>query len=1125
MSAYTFLGFLLSFTLTAALMAENITAQSVKEVKISINLERATIPQTFEEIESKTEFRFLYNRSAVESIGKQLNLHHESSSVEEILIDVSGQSGITFHQKGKTIVVSLPEERSIPRMEIVQETVSGQVTDQQTGEPLPGVNVVVMNSEEATGSVIGTQTDSEGEYTIDVPESLNTLVFSYVGYQTEEIEINGRTEIMVELQQETVTGEELVVIGYGTQQKINLTGAVSTVSTDDIENRPIRSVGSGLQGLMPGVTVRNSTALPGQGWGQIRIRGISTWGDAAPLVVIDGIPGGNLHTLNPGDIEDISVLKDAAAASIYGVRGSNGVIVVTTKEGSEQATPSISYSNYFGFQTPTALPEFTSSVEYMNLLNEALVNTGQSPRFTQEDIEIARNGSDPNFFANTDWVDEIYKSNARQQNHNIGVGGGRDDLNYYFSYGFLKEGGLLTGDNFSANRNNVRLRLNTTLRDRLQIDANLGYIDRDHSGSTVGISASGGPLYRVHQISPLVPVRFTNGSWGTTPEGSLSNPIAWASDGGTNTFKTQEFTGNIEASLQLTEGFSLRAQYGQIRSNSKRDIFLKTIDYYHPETGNLMYSSGSPNRAESRDYTSFYQTMIGMLEYENLLAEKHEIKAMMGASQEETIGEIFTASRENLPAQNVGSLNLGSENIQNNASATQNALQSIFGRLNYVFNDKYLTEFNFRYDGSSRFHPDVRWNWFTSASVGWIFSEENFFSGLRDVVETGKIRLSYGSLGNDSIGSDFPYMFILDDVETMPIGNQVTQGFRHNVAANRLLTWESAIKQNAGLDLTMLNGRLGVTGEYFINETRDILLNPPLPAVYGYGFTDPPQNAGTIENKGWEIQLAWRDQVNDFSYGINFNLSDVRNQVTDLGGVDSALGDRVRIVGHPLDAFYGLVSEGIAQVEDFTYDEETDIYTPNFPVIEGDPVAPGDLKYRDLNGDGEITLEDDRRVIGSHIPRYTYGFRGDLGWKGIDFSFFIQGVGKADGYIQGAGRHAFVSVSAPVPQEIHLDRWTPENTDASYPRLTYLQDHNTRLSTFWLEDASYLRLKNIQLGYTLPSSFSGQAGINRARIYASADNLFTKTDFFYSHDPESPVSSGGYYPQVKTLVFGLELEF
>ena len=655
--------------------------------------------------------------------------------------------------------------------------------------------------------------------------------------------------------------------------------------------------------------------------------------------------------------------------------------------------------------------------------------------------------------------------------------------------------------------------------DRLQIDANVGYIDRGYVGSAEGLGSGSGPIYAAHQILPLVPVRFTTGGWAYL--GGQRNPVAVTTDGGTDDFASQEFTGNLNAVLNVFNGFKIRGQYGLVRSNSKRTIFSKTINYYSPIDNSLLYQTNPQNKIDVRDYTNVYQTFITTAEYEKQFLDKHDVKLMVGASQEETVGDNFVATRTNLVSQEVANINLGTLNQLNSGSADQNALRSAFGRFNYGFNNKYLAEVNFRYDGSTRFAKIVRWDLFGAASLGWAFTEENFFSSLKNIIEFGKVRVSYGTQGNDRI-SDFAYLDVIGPVGTMPIGNANTIGYRYTGVPNELLRWETQLKQDIGLDLSSLNGRLNFTADYFINKTNDILLSIPLPDVLGTGTSYPPQNAGKVENKGWEMMVSWNDRKGDFTYGGNFNLSDVKNQVTDLAGTPPTIGDRIRMVGEPIDAFYGLVADRIAQVADFDYDDATKKYTAKFPFLTGDPVSPGDLIYKDLDGDGKITLDKDRKVIGSHIPRHTYGFRGNVGWKGIDFTLFLQGVGKADGYLAGAARHAYINEGS-LPQEIHLDRWTPDNPDASYPRLAYQQTYNQRLSTFWLEDASYLRLKNMQIGYTLPTQLTERFRVSRLRVYASADNLFTKTDYFYGYDPETPVSTGGFYPQVKTYVFGVNL--
>lgn len=988
-----------------------------------------------------------------------------------------------------------------------QETaVTGTVTDHD-GMPMPGVSIV----EKETGN--GTVTNFDGEFSLTLDDAQTSiLVFSYLGFETQEIPVGSQRNFQVVLEENAEALDEVVVVGYGTQKKANLTGAVSQVDSEVLEDRPITNVSSGLQGSMAGVTVTGASGAPGNNAGDIRIRGIGTWGNSAPLVVIDGVPGGNLNILNPSDIASISVLKDAASSSIYGVRGANGVIVITTKNGSGGA-PSVSYNAYYGMQQPISVPKKLGSVEYMTLLNESQVNVGRNPTYSPEEIEIARNGTDPNYYANTNWVDEVYKDYAPQVSHNISVNGGDPETNYYLSYGSLKEGGLVVGDNFRAKRQNVRAKVNTRLLDVIDLNTNLGYIDRNYRGSSSGTD----PLYQALTVRPLVPVRNTHGGWGYI--GGSSNPVATAHDAGTNDFESEEITANVDASIELFEGLKLRGRYGLIKYNSRRNVFNRTVDYYDADTGSLVWQINNPSSVTTSSYKGFYQTFVGTAEFDRTFNEVHSVQALLGASQEETINDDLSASRTDVASTSVGHINLGTDNQRNSGAHAQNALQSVFGRVNYAYNDKYLAEANFRYDGSSRFAKDVRWNLFSSGSLGWVFSREAFMQD--SFLDFGKIRASYGTQGNDRI-ADWAFMDVLGPVKTMPIGDQVTIGYRQTTVGNELLTWESAEKMNIGLDLAFLRNRLSITADYFKNTTDNILLRLPIPDVFG-GPQYPYQNAGSVENKGWELELGWRDQINDFQYNVNFNLADVQNKVTSLGGSEPTVGDRVRMVGEPLDAYYGLVAERIAQESDFTYDAASNTYTPNFPYIQGDPVQPGDLIYKDIDGDGQVDLINDRKVIGSHIPRYTFGLRADMAYKNFDMNFFIQGVGKVDGYLTGTARHAYISESA-IPQEVHLDRWTPNNPGASYPRLTYQQSYNQRLSTYWLEDASYLRLKNIQVGYTLPQEISERFRVERFRAYVSAENLFTLSDYFEGYDPESPHgSSGNFYPQVQTFTIGVNI--
>lgn len=1000
-----------------------------------------------------------------------------------------------------------------------QGTITGRVTDAATGGPISSASVQLLGTER------GTLTDVDGTFHLTgVAAGTHRVRVSLIGYAPAEQEVavtSGATATLAfELTPQAVQTEGIVVVGYGTQQRANVTGSLDVATTADLVGRPAPNASTALQGVLPGVTIVSPTAQPGAQGNNIRIRGIGTLGDANPLILIDGIEG-TLDILNPSDIESITVLKDAAAAAIYGARGANGVILVTTKRGAQDAPMRIQYSGMYGLQRPTRLPNFLGSLEFMELANEAMRNVGQPITYTDEMFEAVRTGSDPNYYADTDWTAALFRNSAPQHNHNLSLTGGSENTSYYLSYGLLQQDGIIVGNNYGTNRHNLRMRLNADVSNRFSLDGIFGYIDREVYEPSWNTGAGGGPVYSSTTIAPLVPVRFTTGGWGYG--GGSTNPVAIAYDGGRNTFQSQETTLNFDGNYRLLDGLNLRGQYGQVMSNSRRDIFTARVDYFRPEDGAFWYTSTPLNSLDSRDYVNRYQSVTGTLDFEREFGD-HGVQMLAGASREWNRNDYFRGTRQDFISEDIQVLDAGTINERNYGNAGHWALESFFGRFNYDFAERYLFEANVRYDGSSRFAPGNRWGLFPSVSAGWRLIDEPFMDFLAPTFADLKLRASWGRLGNQYVGSGlYPYIASIDPVGTMPLGGNLTRAFAQTQAPNPALSWESIEMTNVGLDFALLEGRLGITTDWFTKTTDDILLRVPLPDVLG--IAEPDQNAGAVKNEGWELAVDWRDAIGDFSYSLRANYSDVRNQVTSLGGVPPTIGGEIRMVGQPIDAWYGLVADRLAQESDFTTDANGRL-VPNFPVIAGDAarIGPGDIIYKDLNGDGVITLDDDRTVIGNPHPRHTFGLRGSGEWRGIDASFFLQGVGKRDGHVWGSARHAFITQSA-YPQEVHRDRWTPENTDASYPRLTFQQEHNVRLSTWWVDDASYVRLKNLQVGYTPGERLTQSLPVDRMRIYISGDNLFTLTDYFYAYDPEAPGRQGGYYPQVRTFSIGVDANF
>ena len=1004
---------------------------------------------------------------------------------------------------------------------------SGTVVDTD-GEPVIGAGVMVV------GKSLGTITDENGRWTLEVPNPNVSLEFSSMGYNTVVVAVAGKTVINVTLSVDSQFLDEVVVVGYGTQKKVNLTGSVAMIGSEEMEARPISNVTSGLQGMLPGVTVVNATGEPGNSNTTIRVRGIGTIGNANPLILIDGVEG-DLSAINPEDIESVSVLKDAASASIYGARAANGVLLVTTRNLSKVAEKtSVNFGAYYGIQTPTALPEMCDAIEFMTLDNEARQNVGTAAAWNEDQFNKVQNNTDPNYFGNTDWLSQVMNKYAPQQNYNLTINGNVGSSGYMMSYRYFDQDGLTAGTSTGEQRHNVRFKLSTKLIDRLTLTSNVSYTTRKITSPVNSLTSGGGAIYTAMRIAPNVPVYYTDGTWAYG--GGNTNPVAILNDGGRSITNSEDFSLQEVLKLDIMKGWNVTATYNLSSYNSLRDILKKTIRFVNPED-NSVFDYASPNSLKNIDVKNTQQTFILQSNFD-FSFDKHNVSGVAGMSQEWYEGRSFNASRTNLSTEKDPTLNLGdASTMSNEGSYSSWALRSGFARVSYNYDERYLAEANLRYDLSSRFHQANRGGLFPSVSAGWRLSEEPFMDFAKPYVDNLKFRASWGMLGNQYVGSsDYPYLSILESITDglSLIGSSATTGYVQSTLANPDLTWEQIKMFDLGFDLAMLDNRLTMTFDWYNKNTEGILLKLNYPAQIGASPSE--QNVGKVNNRGWELDINWREQRGEFFYGVGFNLSDVKNKIVDLGGNSPDLsGYQVRVVGSPIDAFYGYIAEGLMTPEDFKISNtETHVYSlPNVPVILGNDYQPGDIKYKDISGpdgvpDGRITPEYDKVILGSNIPRYTYSARGDVAWKGIDFSFVIQGVGKCDGYLEGTARHAFQDMAA-YPQKVHLERYnvrTNPDPNASYPRLTYNTGFNQNtFSTYWLEDASYLRLKNVQLGYTLPEKWVQKARIDKLRVYVSADNLLTISDFFYAYDPETPVSKGGYYPQVKTAVIGLNVTF
>lgn len=973
-------------------------------------------------------------------------------------------------------------------------SISGIVRDHSG--PLPSVSVL------RKGTDVRTSTDISGEYRIDAQVG-DTLMFTSIGYETAEHAV-GKSAIMnVMLTAGTSTLDEVVVVGFGTQKRANLTGSVSTVSGDELAMRPAGQTSAALQGLAPGVTVTQRSGKPGDDQGNIRIRGIGTMGNANPMVLIDGVEG-SMNNIDPNLIESISILKDAASASIYGSRAANGVILVTTKRGGQDKI-SISYNNYVGWQRPTNMPDIVNALDHMLLMNEAYTNVGRSPLFSDADIEgyRAQNGVSSDEFPNTDWQQETLIGSGVQHSHFVTINGGTKNVRMLASVGYFDQQGLI--ENTSFRRYTLRNNIDITFSDKLRGRIDLQYVNP----ITHEPSVSTGTIFQWMNSIPANEIGInSNGTWGVGWNGQ--NPISAARDRGYSLSRGPFGSVNAFLNYSPVEWLDVELNYAPKYVTPISKTFQRMVQSYLPD-GTPTFVQPTRSSLSEQYGQQLYNNMRATVTATKSFSD-HNFKWLGGVSREDFTNQYINGFRDIYVLPDYDVLDAGAaENQRARGSGSDWALQSFFTRLNYNYKEKILFEANARYDGSSRFARGNRYSFFPSMSAGWRFSQEGFMKDIKHILSDAKVRASWGRLGNQNIGT-YPAVVAMDMGSTA-IGDQVVNTAALNNMANQDITWETTEEKNIGLDLTFFD-RLHITADYYYRRTDDILLSLPIPLIIG--LSAPSQNAGAVENKGWELGVSYfgpRDR--EFRYNIDFNLSDVRNKVLDMRDIEQT-GLTVNREGYPINSIFGYQTDGYFQTPEEVTNHATQFGT----------VAPGDLRYIDQDGDGQITVAGDRVVIGSTIPRYTFSLTTALAYKGFDLNAQLQGVGKADGYLHGPGIMPFQTgtIGGTIREE-NKDRWTPENPNASHPRLAFGQSNNQQPSDFWLRDASYFRLKNLQIGYSIPSSFLEKRNIRNLRVFANGTNIFSIDNFWKGYDVEAPVGTGNFYPQVQVYTFGMQLTF
>lgn len=1003
--------------------------------------------------------------------------------------------------------------------------VKGTVKD-ASGEPLIGVSVSVKGK-----SGIGTITDINGNFSIQC-DANDTLVFSYIGYATLEFPVNGKSSLSISMKEDTKVLDEVIVVGYGTTTRKSAVGAVDQVKADMIENRPVANMTQALQGAAPNVIIQQRNHNPNDNKTNFNIRGISTLNDNSPLFVIDGLvaDGESFNKLNPMDIENISILKDAGTAAIYGSRSSNGVVVVTTKKGKKNQRPVVRLSGMIGWENPDILFSPVAGYQNATLRNLAETNAGNAPKYTPDQIrDLAAHQNEESWF-----FDQIMRT-AMQQNYNLSVSGGSEHSTYMISMGYYdQESNYVGNDSFGVQRYNFRTSLSTELG-RFKLTGILAYA-RNNSVSTTGgsleVDAARTPTYYYYKM------KSADGRYLLNDILSEFNPLGQLEAGGRNKYRNNYINTNVSAEMKIIDGLKLKGVFGADIMNDTRFTRNHAVAYYSSEEATEPRPIKKENNKTSNWNSNAYLINTQLLLDYNKTFGKHTVNGLVGLTNES-----YTQSSNEIEKKYVDpDLGIATDETTNEPGnitgktsvddSNRTSITSFLGRAGYSYADRYYAEFSFRYDGASKFHKDYRWGFFPSVSLGWRPTEESFMEFYKEKIGDLKLRASYGILGSQAIGTydRFTVYDVYDN--SYAYNNKTVSGAGFKLGLENL-TWEKTQTFNIGVDASFLQNSLTVTFDYFHKRTNDILMKPLISSVFGTEM--PMANIGKMQNQGWDLSVNYRLKTGAFTHNFNFNLGDSWNKVLEFPGDEQITQveelSRIIRVGVPLNSYYGYKMAGFFQ----SYDE---IEASAIPV--GAKVQPGDIKFVDRNDDGIIDSKD-KFILGNAFPRYTFGFTYGLNWKGIDFSMFWQGVGKRDMMLRGELIEPYHANYSYTIYKHQLDFWTPTNTEARWPRLAAPGSDSNRNnygngngSDLFLLDGKYLRLKNLTIGYTLPKEWTKHLGMQKARLYINGQNLLTFSNNSFI-DPESSefdskmstsgANSGRSYPTLRYFGFGVDIEF
>lgn len=1125
--------YLLFMKITALLLLIpilHVSANGHAQNKFSFSLDQVEATRIFSNIQKKSAYRFFYLQEDIKKIGK-VNIRVSNATVPEIMNKILGKT-LAFRIVNDYLVVISPNETAEANK---LAEIRGRVLD-EAGNPLEGVSIKVK------GQSAGVATDTDGYFTI-IAETNAVLEISMVGYETLEVPVAGRTQLSDLVMKISVSGlDEVVLVGYGTQKKVNLTGAVAQVNSKALENRPITNLGQGLQGVVANLNIDPGSGAPGRGV-SFNIRGNTSINGGGPLVLVDGVQM-DPNLINPADVDNISVLKDAASAAIYGARAAYGVILITTKAGKRNQKPAVSVTMNVASNRPTVVPEYMNSMEYVTYMNEGFTTSNGNPYFDEETTEQVRmyfenpkdnlpvfhHSSDaPNFYrynGNTNWTDVLLNDTYPMQQYNASITGGSDKITYYTSLGYFNQRGISKPGHERYERFNFVQNINYDATNWLNVSvkASLNNFTNRMNPQNKWNSFSFDNMYVAGDSRPIMPVYHPDGHYaGYSGNGYFTNIVAFIEQGGYQQEKANDLWLTGAVKITPLQDWTINIDYTVNKYDNNYMRLMKEYWDYDALGPAVLFPHTTPNAVIRNNENNRYTAFNIYSEYERSFAGKHNARILVGFNQEYTGLSAFQAERQKLISNDIGYMSVAYGDRFTTDGASEYAIRGVFARLNYSFDNRYLLELNGRYDGSSRFPSNDRFAFFPSASVGWRISNEAFFGGLKETINDLKIRASYGTLGNQALDVNspnyYPYISTYGTAEVAWLFN----GERPmTVLAPGLvsptLTWETVSQYNIGLDFEIFRNRLAGSFDIYRRDTRDMLTkSKTLPAVLA--TSEPQANAADMKTNGYELTLSWTDVLpNNIRYGLGVVFADAYSTITKYDNPNGIISDYY--VGQRLGEIWGFVTEGLFQsdAEAAGFDQSQ---------IAGHQFLAGDIKFKDLDGDKKITrgsqtLSDhgDLTVIGNSTPRYSYGFRGNLSWKGFDLNVFFQGVGKRQANItNGTYFLSHYNSEWAVPQKINNDYWTPTNTDAYFPRPRVGNAGEvSQPQTRFLQNASYLRLKQLTIGYTIPSKFIQRIGIQTIRLYVSGNNIWETSKMLKIFDPEEFETNR--YPLTRAYSFG-----